>query len=191
MDRGGVRAAVGDRDATEQIFGAGFGILYNQIKVALLRKGILQRIEQFKLRVCIPASPILLHQSGIGIGYLWIFIEHFHVGVCGRVVKIKVVLLHVFAVVTFWPRQAKHALFEDRILFIPERHGQAELLRVITNTGHAVFAPAVRPAAGMVVREKTPGIARCAIVFAHRTPGALTHIRSPAFPVGTLCHVIG
>src|SRR5262245_15269500 len=101
-----------------------------------------------------------------------------------RPIEEKVILLYIFAVIPLLIGQAKHPLFEERILFIPQCHTQAEILLVITKATQAVFVPAISPAAGMVVRKIVPGIPIYAVIFAHRTPGALTEVRSPAPPIG-------
>jgi hypothetical protein len=74
-----------------------------------------------------------------------------------RTVEKKVVFLDVLAVIPLLISQAEHALFEDRVLGIPQGHGQTEVLLVITKAPHAVFVPAIRPAAGMIVGEIVEG----------------------------------
>ena len=58
------------------------------------------------------------------------------------------------------------------------------MLLVIAKAPHAVFVPAISAAAGMVVGEIVPGVAVCAVVFAHRAPGALAEIGTPTLPIG-------
>src|SRR5262249_50095537 len=81
-------------------------------------------------------------------------------------------------------RQTKHALFEDRVLCIPQGHGEAEVLLLITKAPHAVLVPAIRSAAGMIVGEIVPGVSVGAVVLTHGSPGALAEIGAPARPIG-------
>src|SRR5262249_41195258 len=46
----------------------------------------------------------------------------------------------------------------------------------------AVLAPAIGPAAGVLVGEVAPGVAAGAVVLAHRAPLALAQVRPPAPP---------
>jgi hypothetical protein len=69
----------------------------------------------------------------------------------GGAIKIKVVLLDVFAVIAFAVCQAEHALFQDRILAVPQGHGKAKSLPVIGNARQTVFAPAIGAGASLVV----------------------------------------
>src|SRR5262245_65032003 len=70
---------------------------------------------------------------------------------------------------------------------------------VITEPSQTIFAPAVSPGAGMVMRKKVPRGAVGTVVFAHRTPLAFGKVRPPPPPVrraflglleshGFLCH---
>src|SRR5262249_20991762 len=101
-----------------------------------------------------------------------------------RTVEEKVVFLDILAVIPLLIRQAKHALFEDRVLCIPQGHGEAEVLLVITKAPHAVLVPAIHPAAGMVVREIVPGVSVGAVLLTHGCLGALAEIGAPALPIG-------
>src|SRR5262249_49344402 len=95
---------------------------------------------------------------------------------------IEVVLLDVLATVAFARRQPEQPLLEDRILSVPERGGEDEQLIAIADRGEAVFAPAIRLAARLVVREIVPRVAVRAVVLAHRAPRPLRGVASPAPP---------
>src|SRR5262245_2277587 len=99
-------------------------------------------------------------------------------------VEEKVIFLDVLTMIPLLIRQTKQALFEDRVVFIPQGHGQTEILLVITKAPHAVFVPAIRPAAGMIVGERVPGVPISAVVLTHGSPGALAEIGAPALPMG-------
>src|SRR5262245_35632797 len=103
---------------------------------------------------------------------------------CRRAVEKKIVFLHILAVISFLIGQTKHPLFEDRVPFIPQCHSEAYMLPVIAKAPHAIFVPAIRAAARMVVRKIVPGVPICAVVFSHGSPGALAKIRTPAMPIG-------
>src|SRR5512140_2419869 len=100
-----------------------------------------------------------------------------------RGVEVVVELLHVLAVVAFLAAQAEEPLLDDGIAAVPEREREAEELVPIADAGDAVLAPAVRARAGVVVGKVFPGRAVRAVVLAHRAPGALGDVRSPALPV--------
>ena len=98
-------------------------------------------------------------------------------------VLIKVILLHVLAVIALVSREAKESFFKDRIAAVPQRESEADHLVAVGDAADAVFAPAVGTRARMVVREIFPSGAAGTVVFANRSPLALGEIRSPALPV--------
>ena len=97
-------------------------------------------------------------------------------------VEVEVVLLDVLAVVALAVGQAEEPLLEDRILAVPQRQREAEPLLVVGDAGQPVLAPAVGARAGLVVAEVVPGVARLAVVLAHRAPLPLAEVRSPLPP---------
>ena len=145
------------------------------------------------------ALPVFFHELAIGKHRLGILVQVFHVGVRRGGVEIEVVLLHVFAMVPFAPGEPEEAFFENRIPAIPQGQGKTESLMVVADPGQTVFAPAVGPGAGMVMRKKVPRGAVGTVVFAHRAPLAFGEVRPPPPPVrraflgllqshGFLCH---
>jgi hypothetical protein len=54
---------------------------------------------------------------------------------------------------------------------------------LVGNAGQAVFAPAISTRARLIVIQMLPRGAAFAVVFTHRSPGALRQIRSPQPPV--------
>src|SRR5262252_3340961 len=135
------------------------------------------------------ALPIFFNELAIRKCRLGIFVEILHVGVCRGGVEIEVVFLHVFAMVPFAPSESEEAFFEDRVPAIPQGQGKTEPLMVITDPGQTVFAPAVGPGAGMVMRKKVPRGAGGTVVFAYRTPLAFGEVRPPPPPV--CCALLG
>ena len=174
-------AAVVRGDPDEDVFGSGLGILDEDVEVAVLRKH--PRIQQLVFRSLAPAAPILFHQFRIGEGRLRVLIKKPHAGVrrCG--VQIEVVLLHILAVVAFVAGQPEQALLENCVAAIPQRQRKADALVAVGDTADAVFAPAIRARASVVMRKVLPRCAVWTVVLAHRAPLPLRKIRPPALPV--------
>ena len=63
------------------------------------------------------------------------------------------------------------------------------MLLVVGNAGDAVFAPAIRAGAGVIVGEEVPGVAVLAVVLAHGAPLPFTEIRPPLLPGGLLARL--
>src|SRR6476646_1713419 len=99
------------------------------------------------------------------------------------IVQIKVIFLNVFAVIAFAVSQAEEPLLENRVLAVPQRQREAEMLFIIGNTGDAILAPAVGARAGLIVSKEIPRITSGTVVFAYCPPLALTEIRPPLFPI--------
>src|SRR5262249_5308213 len=152
-------------------------------------------VEKLILHLGATAAPVGLHQVGVGIGPLRVLIKPFHVGVGRRRVKIKVVLFDVLAVVGFAVGQAEKALFENRVLAVPQRQRKTEPLVVVGKTGQAVLAPAISAGPRMIVGKEIPGIAVLAVVLSHRAPLALAQVGAPlpprcAFPGFVEAHLL-
>src|SRR5207249_10466536 len=65
----------------------------------------------------------------------------------------------------------------------PERQRETRHLMAVADSADAVFAPAIRARARMVVRDMFPRGAVPAVIFANRAPLALGKVRSPALPI--------
>ena len=149
------------------------------------------RIEQFVFEILIAPARVLSHQVFVGEARLGIFVEHLHVAVRRRAVEVEIVFLDILAVIALRAGQAEQPLLQDRIMSIPERQREAEILVAVANSGESILVPAIGAAASVVVREVRPGAAIVAVVFADSSPGALTEVRPPVFPVGLLIAVVG
>src|SRR5262249_46542787 len=114
---------------------------------------------------------------------LRVLVQRSHVGVRRRGIEVVVALLHVLSVVAFVPGETEQALFENRILAVPQREPEAEAALAIGDSQQPVFAPAVGPAARVVVRQRFPGVAAGRVILAHRAPLAFGEIRAPPLPV--------
>jgi hypothetical protein len=168
----------------QNVFLIGFGVFDKHIEVATLLEGRAQGVDQLEFGRVPPASPILFDQKTIGKFDLRILVQHLHVRMRRRAVEVKVVFLDVFAVIALRAGQTEETLLDDRITFIPQRDGHADVLIAIAHTGQTVFVPAICTAARVIVREVIPCLAGRAVVFAHSPPGAFAEIRPPLFPVG-------
>src|SRR5262249_43800284 len=102
---------------------------------------------------------------------------------CRRAVEIEVILFNVFAVIALTSGDAKQPLLENGIFSIPQGESKTDHLMTVGDAGNAVFIPAVRFRASVIMRQVVPCGAVSAIVFADRSPGALAQIGSPALPV--------
>ena len=118
-------------------------------------------------------------------GPLRVLVQHPHVGMGRRRVEVEVVLLDVLAVVALGPGQAEEALLQDRVLPVPQRQREADLLLAIADAGDAVLVPAIGARSGMVVREVFPRLAVLAVVLAHGAPCAIADVRAPSAPVAS------
>src|SRR5262249_29158132 len=95
----------------------------------------------------------------------------------------EVVLLDVLAVVAFAVRQPEQPLLQDRVAPVPERDGEAQVLRAIAEAADAVLVPAVGAAARVVVRAVLPRAAVGAVILPHRSPRAIADVGPPPLPV--------
>ena len=102
--------------------------------------------------------------------------------VARQALEVPPVLLDVLAVVPLRPRETEHPLLEDRVLAVPEREREAQLVADVGDAGHPVLVPAVRAGARVIVRERVPGVAALGVVLADGAPGALAEVRAPLVP---------
>jgi hypothetical protein len=78
--------AVRHADFTENIVRRCFGVFNNDIEVAVLGKGILERVVKFVLVFLLSTTAILFGKLCVGKSNLRILVEHPHVTVCGRTI---------------------------------------------------------------------------------------------------------
>ena len=181
MDRGRVGAAIGHRDAHQDVVGGGLRILDLDVEVAILveQAGVDQLVFGQPLAI---AARILVEQVLIGKGILGQLVEHPAIGVARHSVEIIIELLDVLAVIALRVGKAEKPLLEDRILAVPEREPEAEKLAVVAEAGDRILAPAIGAAACLVVADEVPGIAIPAVILAHGAPLAIADIGAPAAP---------
>ena len=180
MQFGRFRSPVGRRDLHQDVFRTGFGVLHEDVEVAVVIEDA--GVEEFILHLVAVAPAVRLHQVGVGKGRLRVLVEVLHVRVGRRAVEVEVVLLHILAVVALAVGQSEEPFLENRVLAVPQGQGEAELLLVVGDAGDAVLAPAIGPRAGLIVGEEIPGVAILAVVLAHRAPLPLAEVRAPFLP---------
>src|SRR4051794_34863092 len=78
--------------------------------------------------------------------------------------------------------QAEQPLFQKRVAAVPEGERQAQSSAVVADAGQAVLAPAIGPAASVIVRQIIPRLTVRAVVLANRAPLPLCQIGSPQSP---------
>ena len=170
------------RDAHQHIVNAGSRVFHEHVEIPVLVED--PRVQQFVFRRADPAALILGNQVRVGECRLRILVEHLQIRMRRRRVQVVVELLDVFAVISLAVGQPEKSLLQNRIALIPQRQGQAQNLVVVGKSRDTVFAPAIRAAAGVIVRKIVPGIAMRAVVLAHRAPLPFAQIRTPLLPRG-------
>src|SRR6185369_7279965 len=176
----GLWAAIERANADQRVVRPRLGVLDEDIEVATFVEHA--RVHQLELGTLSPATAVLLHQPGIGERGLRILVQHLQVRVRRRCVEVVVLLLHVLAVVALLVGEPEQPLFEDRISFVPERERKTNALPVIRVAGDAVFAPAIRTTARVVVRKIVPSGAKLAVILTHGAPLALAQVRPETPP---------
>ena len=171
-----VGAGVAHLDAHADVVGRGLGVGDGDLPVAVVERA---GVEQFVLGVVAAAAAVLGHELAVRERLARVVIAPAHPGVRRRGIEVPPVLLGVLAVVALVAGQAEDPLLEDRVVPVPERERQAQLLSRVADAGQAVLAPAVRARAGLVVGEVLPGVPLGAVVLADRAPRALRDVRAP------------
>src|SRR6266702_1983344 len=168
-------------DTNEDVFGGGFGILDDHIEISIFGEDAC--IEQLKFGILFRTAPVFFQQLSIGIGSLRIFVKKLHVRVRRRAVKVEVILLYIFAMVSFVAGKAEETFFEDGISFVPKCEPEADELVTVANRGEAILVPTIGARAGMIVRKIFPRFSGGAVVLAHRSPRAIADVGAPALPM--------
>src|SRR5687767_4690223 len=164
MEGGGLGAAVEDADPDEEVFGGRLGVLDEDVEVTIVVKDA--GVDQLVLWLRAAPRGVRRYEVVVGVRSVRVLVEVPHVRVRGGAVEVVVILLDVLAVVPFAVGEAEEALLEDRVVSVPERKCEAELLPVVGDAGEAVLAAAVGTRAGLVVGEVVPGVAGFAVVLA-------------------------
>ena len=176
-----LRTAIGDRDPDEHVVRRRLGVFHEDVEVAVGLEHA--RVGELELGVVSPAPPVFLDEPPVRELRLRVLVQRLHVRVRRRRIEIEVALLDVLAVVAFRPAQAEEPLLQNRVAPVPQGDREAEPPFPITQAEQAVFAPAVRAAARVVVREIVPGRPVLGVILADRSPLPLGEIGPPALPV--------
>src|SRR5215469_16936591 len=104
----------------------------------------------------------------------------------GRAIKIEVILLDVFTVVSLPVRQPEKAFLQDGIFPVPQSDCETEVLPVVRDSCESILPPPIGTRARLVVRKIVPGITIWAVIFANRAPLTFTQVGSPLSPRHTL-----
>src|SRR5207249_689950 len=188
VERRRVRTAVGDRHADQNIVGRGLRVLDGDVEITTVVEDA--RVDQLELRVPLPAAPALLDQPRIRVLALRILVERPQIGAGGRRVEVEVALLHVLAVIALGTGEAEEPLLEDGVATVPERDREAEPAFAVGDPEEPVFAPAVRAAPRVVVRQVVPARPVGRVILPHRSPLALGQVGPPALPVALTAAVL-
>ena len=110
----------------------------------------------------------------VGVATLRVFVDPLHIAVSWCAIDIVIALFHIFAMIAFWSGDAEEPLFQDRVAAIPQANREAESTFSVTDAKQTVFAPTVRAAPRLIVREVSPsGITTLTVIFANRSPLSL------------------
>ena len=178
MQRRLVRAVILELDAHQHLGRRGLRVRDVDRPVAVVVEHT--RVEQLELRV-LEAAPVV-DELLVGKRRLRIVVAPAQQRVTREALEIPPVLLDVLAVIALWACEAEHALLQDRVVAVPQREGETELVADVGEAGHSVLVPAVRARASVVVRERRPRIAALRVVLAHGAPRPLAQIRPPLVP---------
>ena len=148
---GFISAAVDHANANEQVFRAGFGVINENVEVAVVIKNA--GLNQLVFGLITTAPAVLLHQVLVGEFLLRVLVQPPHEAVGWGVELMKEIVLEVFAVVALAIGQAKGALFQDGITAIPKGETKTEQPLLIADAEQTVFSPAVAAHAGVLMGE--------------------------------------
>jgi len=176
-----VGAVIGDGDSPEEVLGSTLGDFLDDVEVAAFGKDT--EVGEFEFGLGATAATVFIPDLDVGVFALGLFVESLGVGVGGGGIEVVVALFDVFAVVAFVAAESEKALFEDRVLAIPEGGGEAEAALAVGPTLQSILTPAVGAHACVVVGKGTPAPAAGGVVFTDGSPLALAELGTPALPI--------
>ena len=136
VQRRGVGPAVRRLDQDADVVRRAFRVRELDIEVARLLEH--PGVDQLELVELTAAPSISLDQRGVGELTLGVLVQPPHERVSRRRVECPPVLLGILAVVALGVRQAVEALLQDRVVRVPEREREAEVLPVVADPAEAV-----------------------------------------------------
>jgi hypothetical protein len=112
-----VGAAVGDRDADEDVVRRGLGVLGRQVEVAAVVEDA--GLDQLELGLVAAPPAVPFQQPGVGELTLRVLVERLEVRMGRGGVEVPVALLDVLGVVPLRVGQDGEALLEDGVALVP------------------------------------------------------------------------
>ena len=113
-----ISTAVDHANADEQVFGAGFGVINEDVEVAVVIKDA--GLHQLVFGLVAATATVLFQQVLVGEFLLRVLVQPPHEAVGWGIEQMKEIVLEVFAVVALTIGQAKGPLFQDRVTAIPK-----------------------------------------------------------------------
>ena len=126
-----IGSAVDHANADQQVFRAGFGVINEDVEVAVVIKDA--GLHQLVFGLITATAAVLFHQVLVGEFLLRVLVQPPHEAVGWGVELMKEIVLEVFAMVALAVGQAKGALFQDGITAIPKGETKAEQPLLITD----------------------------------------------------------
>ena len=154
VQRGGGGTAVRHGQPDQRVRRRGLGVAREDIEVAAVVEGA--GVERLEFRTVEAPPAVFLDQRGLGELGLRIFTEGTQPGMGGGRVEVVVEFLDTLAVIDLGAGQAEAPFLQDRIATVPEGETEAEAAFAIRVVEESVFAPAVGPAARVVVGGYRP-----------------------------------
>src|SRR6478736_2848990 len=174
------RPAIMDADLDEDVLGRFLGVFHEHVEVAILVKDA--GLQEFILKFVPAAALVGADQLPVGIRGLRILVEILQVGMRRRAIEVKIIFLHVLAMIALAVRQPEQAFLQDGIFAVPECERETQPLAIVRNPGQTVFAPPISAGMRLLVAQIIPGVAVLAVVLAHRAPLAFTEVWPPLLP---------
>jgi hypothetical protein len=129
MQRSGFRSSIPDGDLNQDVFRRVFGVLNENIEIAVVVKHA--GVEQFIFHLEPAATPVGFDQVFIRESALRILVEVFHVGMRRRAVEVEVIFFDVLAVVSLAVRKPEKTFLQNRIFAVPQRQRETKKLLIL------------------------------------------------------------
>ena len=180
VDGGLVGAGVAYLQAPHQVLGTALRPGGGHYPVTVLGEDA--GVHQLVLRLEPGAGSVGFEQVRVRERLLRVMVAPLQPGGGGSGVEVPPVVLHVLPVVALGAGEAVRPFLEDRVLAVPQRHRQAELLFLVADSAHPVLAPAEGPGTGVLERKIGPGVTVGGVVLPYRAPRPLGEVWAPPPP---------
>src|ERR1700743_1071461 len=101
----------------QYIIGRVLGVFYKYSKISIIMKQT--GINQFKFRIVSAPAFIFINQPTIRVFALRVFVQHFLVRMCWRVVEVIIKFFYIFAMISLRVSQTKISFLDDGVFFVP------------------------------------------------------------------------